>query len=47
MAARLIALGLADEVVPDHRGKAAWAAGLPALGEEARAALRDPAAIDH
>ncbi len=43
IAARLIALGLADDVVIITAEKPLGLPGLPALGEEARAALFDPA----
>ena len=43
IAGRLIALGLADDVVIITAEKPLGLLGLPALGEEARAALFDPA----
>jgi diaminohydroxyphosphoribosylaminopyrimidine deaminase/5-amino-6-(5-phosphoribosylamino)uracil reductase len=43
IAGRLIALGLADDIVIITAEKPLGLPGLPALGEEARAALLDPA----
>ena len=45
IAGRLIALGLADDVVIITAEKPLGLLGLPALGEEARAALFDPGAL--
>ena len=43
VASRLIALGLADEVIVITAEKPLGLAGLPALDDAARAALADPA----